>query len=57
MNLIRKTIKRFRFTVAVRAPWLKKYLKLKCSLTTVIHRRPKSEGRRSAVRRLMLQSL
>ena len=57
MNLIRKTIKRFRFSVAVRAPWLMKYLKLKCSLATVIHRRPKSEGRRHAVRRLISQSL
>ena len=32
---VKECIEKYRFVVAVRAPWVKKHLKLKCSLATV----------------------
>ena len=35
---IKACIEKFRFVATVRAPWVKKHLKLKCSLATVPRR-------------------
>ena len=46
---IAAAITKYRFTTVVRAPWVKKHLKLRCHLSTVSKRKKGGEGREEVI--------
>ena len=49
MKRIAAAITKYRFTTVVRAPWVKKHLKLRCHLSTVSKRKKGGEGREEVI--------